>query len=70
MLLNHMRVEPTQPSKPTYSNKKLSQQCIRSDTVDGVTTYLYKNFVTIVHTYNNKGVISNQTITNTFSYAV
>ena len=63
-------IEVILASTPTTSTKTVSQQWLRSDTVDGVTTNVYKNFVRIVHTYNNKGVVSNQTITNTFSYSV
>ncbi len=57
-------------SKPTTSTKTVRTILTSNNTVDGVTTNVYKNFVRIVHTYNNKGVVSNQTITNTFSYSV
>lgn len=62
--------------KPTVPTVHLSnQQCLRYNTV----RILYKKFVPNCVTwgmnqrfilYNNKGVISNQTISNTFVYSV
>ena len=62
-------INSIQPNK--HSTRKTTQQVlIRNNTIDGVTSSEYKKYVTIVHTYNNKGVTINQTITNTYCYSV
>ena len=48
-------INSIQPNK--HSTRKTTQQVlIRNNTIDGVTSSEYKKYLTIVHTYNNKGV--------------
>ena len=63
-------INSIRPLKDFTSYKTVSTILTSNDTVDGCTTYLYKDFVPNCVTYNNKGVTINQTISNTFVYSV
>ena len=72
-------INSIRPLKDFTSYKTVSTILTSSDTVDGCTTYLYKDFVPNCVTwgmnqrfilYNNKGITINQTISNTFIYSV
>ena len=62
---------PPQPaSKPAQTYRTVSEQRIRSETINGVTTDTYRSFVEVVHVYNNKGVVTTTQHNNTFTYVV
>ena len=62
---------PPQPaSKPAQTYRTVSEQRIRSETINGVTTDTYRSFVEVVHIYNNKGVVTTTHHNNTFTYVV
>ena len=63
-------IPPVTPSKPAQTYRTVSEQRIRSETINGVTTDVYRSYVEVVHVYNNKGVITTTHHNNTFTYVV
>ena len=65
-----LAIPPPAPNIPAKTYKQVSEQLIRSDVIDGVTTNTYRSFVEVTHIYNNKGVVTTTHHNNTFTYVV
>ena len=63
-------IQPIQPSQPAKTVKHTETECISTDVIDGVKHTVYKQFQSITHIYNNRGVVSTTTHNNTFTYVV
>lgn len=57
-------------SKPVETYKSIQTKAQSVHSVDGVRTTVYKDYISIVHVYNNKGSVSTTTHNNTFTYVV
>ena len=64
------RVQPMQPSLPAKTYKHTETNSISTEDIDGVKHTVYKQFQSITHIYNNRGVVSTTTHNNTFTYVV
>ena len=66
----HNTVKPIQYSLPAKTYKHTETNSISTDVIDGVKHTVYKQFQSITHIYNNRGVVSTTTHNNTFTYVV
>ena len=64
-------VPPIAHSRPATSYKSVQTKAIATDvSADGIKTTVYKDYIDVVHTYNNKGVLSTTNHTSTFCYVI
>ena len=63
-------IQPIHPSFPAKTVKHTETNSISTDVIDGVKHTVYKQFQSITHIYNNRGVVSTTTHNNTFTYVV
>jgi hypothetical protein len=63
-------IQPILPSSPAKTYKHTETNSISTDVIDGVKHTVYKQFQSITHIYNNRGVVSTTTHNNTFTYVV
>ena len=69
----HNNIKPTIQilnSLPAKTYKHTETNSISTDVIDGVKHTVYKQFQSITHIYNNRGVVSTTTHNNTFTYVV
>ena len=69
----HNNIKPTIQilnSLPAKTVKHTETNSISTDVIDGVKHTVYKQFQSITHIYNNRGVVSTTTHNNTFTYVV
>jgi len=66
----HNTVTPILNSLPAKTYKHTETNSISTEDIDGVKHTVYKQFQSITHIYNNRGVVSTTTHNNTFTYVV
>jgi len=66
----HNTVTPILNSLPAKTYKHTETNSISTTVIDGIKTTTYKQFQSITHVYDNKGVVSSTTHNNTFCYVV